>query len=142
MYCWKGLRFSARQDLEGFSRFTEYGIERVVPPELLPPEVRSKYQGKTSDRSKRAKKDETKGAHLGEEQQIATPAGEGDEGGRHDTEAAPASMDMEGIAVAGNTSRGSTPTPEDDQRRRSETPDDREPGQLEPDGETEPEADP
>ncbi|KAJ0605153.1 putative THO complex, subunit THOC1 protein [Helianthus annuus] len=31
VYCWKGLRFSARQDLEGFSRFTDHGVEGVVP---------------------------------------------------------------------------------------------------------------
>ncbi|KAG6383394.1 hypothetical protein SASPL_156855 [Salvia splendens] len=62
VYCWKGLRFSARQDLEGFSRFTEHGIEGVVPLELLPLEVRSKYQAKPGDRTKRAKKDETKGS--------------------------------------------------------------------------------
>ncbi|CAL5381530.1 unnamed protein product [Camellia sinensis] len=70
VYCWKGLRFSARQDLDGFSRFTEYGIEGVVPLELLPSDVRSKYQAKPTERSKRAKKEETKGAaHQGEENQ-------------------------------------------------------------------------
>uniref|UniRef100_A0A6N2M8V8 Uncharacterized protein n=1 Tax=Salix viminalis TaxID=40686 RepID=A0A6N2M8V8_SALVM len=62
VYCWKGLRISARQDLDGFSRFTDHGIEGVVPLDLLPPDVRSKYQAKPSDRSKRAKKDEPKGA--------------------------------------------------------------------------------
>ncbi|KAK9912599.1 hypothetical protein M0R45_036456 [Rubus argutus] len=77
VYCWKGLRFSARQDLEGFSKFTEYGIEGVVPLELLPPEERSKYTPKQNDRSKRAKKEETKGAaHQVEENQIATVANE------------------------------------------------------------------
>ncbi|XP_075520316.1 THO complex subunit 1 isoform X2 [Primulina tabacum] len=60
VYCWKGLRFSARQDLEGFSKFTEHGVEGVVPLELLTPEVRSKYQAKSGDRSKRAKKEEAK----------------------------------------------------------------------------------
>ncbi|KAK3002431.1 hypothetical protein RJ639_021898 [Escallonia herrerae] len=70
VYCWKGLRFSARQDLDGFSRFTEYGIEGVVPSELLPPDVRSKYQAKPSDRSKRAKKEETRSsANQAEENQ-------------------------------------------------------------------------
>lgn len=54
VYCWKGLRISARQDLDGFSRFTDHGIEGVVPLELLPPHVRSKYEGKANDRSKRA----------------------------------------------------------------------------------------
>jgi THO complex subunit 1 len=41
-------------------QFTEYGIEGVVPPELLPPDVRSKYQAKPNDRSKRGKKEEAK----------------------------------------------------------------------------------
>ncbi|KAJ0969005.1 hypothetical protein J5N97_021882 [Dioscorea zingiberensis] len=58
VYCWKGLRFSARQDLEGFSRFIDHGVEGVVPPELLPPEVRSKFHAKPSERNKRAKKEE------------------------------------------------------------------------------------
>ncbi|CAL9065457.1 unnamed protein product [Musa banksii] len=60
VYCWKGLRFSARQDLEGFSRFTDHGIEGVVPPELLPPEVRSKFHTKPGDKTKRAKKGRSK----------------------------------------------------------------------------------
>ncbi|KAJ7567876.1 hypothetical protein O6H91_01G011000 [Diphasiastrum complanatum] len=58
VYCWKGLRLSARQDLEGFSRFTDSGIEGVVPPELLPPEVRSKLHGKSLERKHRAAKKE------------------------------------------------------------------------------------
>lgn len=52
-------------------QFTEYGIEGVVPLELLPPDVRSKYQAKPSDRSKRAKKEETKStANQAEENQV------------------------------------------------------------------------
>lgn len=52
-------------------QFTEYGIEGVVPLELLPSDVRSKYQAKPSERSKRAKKDETKGAaQQAEENQV------------------------------------------------------------------------
>ncbi|KAL3677615.1 hypothetical protein R1sor_027563 [Riccia sorocarpa] len=31
VYCWKGLRFAARQDLEGVSRVAKSGIEVVVP---------------------------------------------------------------------------------------------------------------
>ncbi|KAG6424822.1 hypothetical protein SASPL_115242 [Salvia splendens] len=90
VYCWKGLRFSARQDLEGFSRFTEHGIEGVVPLELLPLEVRSKYQAKPGDRTKRAKKEETKGStQQVEDTQIATPASETEmDGGRNDGEGA------------------------------------------------------
>lgn len=53
----KGFDFqqSARQDLEGFSKFTEFGVEAIVHLDLLPPE----YQAKPSDRCKRAKKEET-----------------------------------------------------------------------------------
>lgn len=43
-------------------QFTEHGIEGVVPLELLPADVRSKYQAKPGDKSKRAKKEETKGS--------------------------------------------------------------------------------
>ncbi|WOL10731.1 THO complex subunit 1 isoform X1 [Canna indica] len=79
VYCWKGLRFSARQDLEGFSRFTDHGIEGVVPPELLPPEVRSKFHTKLGDRAKRAKKEEAKGATTQpEDNQVASAAVEND----------------------------------------------------------------
>jgi len=57
VYCWKGLRFSARQDLEGFCRFSQHGIEGVVPPDLLPPEIQTKIHGKpATDKSKRAAK--------------------------------------------------------------------------------------
>uniref|UniRef100_A0A2P2M6F4 THO complex subunit 1 n=1 Tax=Rhizophora mucronata TaxID=61149 RepID=A0A2P2M6F4_RHIMU len=71
VFCWKGLRFSARQDLEGFSRFMDHGIEGVVPLELLPPDVRSKYQANPNDKSKRAKKEEAKGGlHQVEENQV------------------------------------------------------------------------
>lgn len=79
VYCWKGLRFSARQDLEGFSRFTDHGIEGVVPPELLPPEVRSKFHTKPGDKTKRAKKEEAKGAAAQpEDSQVASAAVETD----------------------------------------------------------------
>jgi len=53
-------------------QFTDHGIEGVVPLELLPPDVRSKYQAKPNDRSKRAKKDEPKGAlHQVEDNQVS-----------------------------------------------------------------------
>ncbi|CAM6117072.1 unnamed protein product [Calypogeia fissa] len=60
VYCWKGLRFAAKQDLEGFSRVTDLGVEGAVPPEMLPPEVRAKLHGKNLERSKQkgAKKDQ------------------------------------------------------------------------------------
>ncbi|KAG5539247.1 hypothetical protein RHGRI_019716 [Rhododendron griersonianum] len=132
VYCWKGLRFSARQDLEGFSRFTEHGIEGVVPLELLAPGVRSKYQPKPSDRSKRAKKEETKGAaHQAEESQFVTPTSEIDvEGSRADLEASAAPMDTD-AAITENLSRDGTP---DEHQKQSS---DMEPGQIEADVEAE-----
>ncbi|GMI73260.1 REGULATION OF ATALMT1 EXPRESSION 3 [Hibiscus trionum] len=154
VYCWKGLRFSARQDLEGFSKFTEHGIEGVVPLELLPLEVRSKFQGKPSDRSKRARKEEMKSAsHQVEESQIATPASEIEgEGNRTDMEASIAVMDTDVSAATGNNSQGGTPTPEPDEHQK-QSPDidvGQEVGQVEEadaevetgmvDGETDPEA--
>lgn len=51
-------------------QFTEHGIEGVVPLELLPPDVRSKYQAKPSERSKRAKKEDTKSTAQPEENQV------------------------------------------------------------------------
>ncbi|XP_039060494.1 LOW QUALITY PROTEIN: THO complex subunit 1-like [Hibiscus syriacus] len=141
VYCWKGLRFSARQDLEGFSKFTEHGIEGVVPLELLPPEVRSKFQGKPSDRSKRARKEETKSAsHQVEESQIATPASEIEgEGSRADMEASIAVIDTDVSAATGNNSQGGTPTPEPDEHQK-QSPDidvGQEAGQVEADAEVE-----
>jgi THO complex subunit 1 len=127
VYCWKGLRFTARQDLEGFSRFTEMGIEGVVPVELLPPEVRSKYQAKPNEKAKRAKKEETKGgSHETEGNQIGVSNSEAEaEGGRGDAET------MESDAIA------DTPTPEEQQRLGgSDTENGQEAGQIE-DGETE-----
>ncbi|KAK4592310.1 hypothetical protein RGQ29_016731 [Quercus rubra] len=138
VYCWKGLRFSARQDLDGFSRFTDHGIEGVVPLELLPPDVRSKYQAKPNDKSKRAKKDESKGAAAqAEENQIATPASEVDgEGIRADLEASAAQMDVD-VTATGNISQGGTPTPDEHQKQSSDTDNGQEAGQLEADAEVE-----
>ncbi|CAK9133663.1 unnamed protein product [Ilex paraguariensis] len=135
VYCWKGLRFSARQDLEGFSRFTEYGIEGVVPLELLPPDVRSKYQAKPSDRSKRAKKEETKNAaQQAEENQTATPASEIDgDGTRADLETAAAPVDADATIATVNTYQGGTPTSEEHQKLSSDTDIGQETGQIEAD---------
>ncbi|KAL6328107.1 hypothetical protein AAG906_033389 [Vitis piasezkii] len=127
VYCWKGLRFAARQDLDGFSRFTEYGIEGVVPMELLPSDVRSKYQAKPSDRSKRAKKEETKGAaQQAEENQVflavlSFPI--------VDLEASAAPMDADVTAT--------TPTADENQKQSSDTDAGQEAGQSEADAEAE-----
>ncbi|GMN55569.1 hypothetical protein TIFTF001_024696 [Ficus carica] len=136
VYCWKGLRFSARQDLDGFSRFTDHGIEGVVPLELLPPEFRAKYQAKPNERSKRAKKEEAKdAAQQGEENQIATPASEIDEGIRPDLEASAMPMDAETTTGTGNTSLGGSPMPDEQQKQSPDTDAGQETGQLEADAE-------
>ncbi|KAF5733648.1 Nuclear matrix protein-related isoform 1 [Tripterygium wilfordii] len=150
VYCWKGLRLAARQDLEGFSRFTDHGIEGVVPLELLSPDVRTKYHNKPSDKSKRAKKEETMNAsQQAEENQIATPASEIDgEAIRTDLEAAAAPMDTDATTAIGNISQGGTPTPEENQKQSPDTDVGQESAQLEADaevdvgldGETDPEA--
>ncbi|KAL0425417.1 UNVERIFIED_CONTAM: THO complex subunit [Sesamum radiatum] len=140
VYCWKGLRFSARQDLEGFSRFTEHGIEGVVPLELLPADVRSKYQAKPGDRSKRAKKEETKGSvQQVEESQIATPASETEaDGSRIDPEASAApAADTDAMVASGSLSQGGTPTPDEHQKQSSDTDVGLEAGQIEADTEAE-----
>ncbi|KAI5410919.1 THO complex subunit 1 [Lathyrus oleraceus] len=137
VYCWKGLRLSARQDLEGFSKFTEYGIEGVVPLELLPPDVRSKYQAKPNDRSKRNKKEDAKNnAHQVEENQnAATPATEMDgESIRTDTAATP--MEFDAVPIPG--SQGGTSTSDELQKNSPDTDIDPEAGQLDADAEVEP----
>lgn len=54
-------------------QFTDHGIEGVVPLDLLPPDVRAKYQAKPNERSKRAKKEELKSATAqAEENQVLT----------------------------------------------------------------------
>lgn len=132
VYCWKGLRLSARQDLEGFSKFTEYGIEGVVPLELLPSDVQSKYQAKPNDRSKRGKKEEAKkAANQVEENQTATPSTEIDgEGIRADSTATP--MEFDAAALPGGTS-----TSDELQKNGSDTDIGQEAGQLEADTEVE-----
>ncbi|TKV98680.1 hypothetical protein SEVIR_9G575400v4 [Setaria viridis] len=79
VYCWKGLRFSARQDLDGFARFSDYGIEGVVPSELLPPEVNAKFSSKPAEKVKRVKREDSKGASAQpkEQQVAATPETDG-----------------------------------------------------------------
>ncbi|KAJ8755853.1 hypothetical protein K2173_024398 [Erythroxylum novogranatense] len=139
VYCWKGLRFSARQDLEGFSRFTELGVEGVVPVELLPPDVRSKYQAKPNDRSKRARKEDSKsGAHQVEETRSGVPASENDgEGNKVDIETSAAPMEADATVSTGNISQGGTPTPEGDQKQSPDAEVGQEAAQLEADAETE-----
>ncbi|OIV92408.1 hypothetical protein TanjilG_23008 [Lupinus angustifolius] len=134
VYCWKGLRLAARQDLEGFSKFTDLGIEGVVPLELLAPDVRSKYQAKPNDRGKRSKKEETKAnVHQVEENQIATPANEIDgEDVKTDTTATP--MEFDATTVIG-TQGG--PTPDEHQKQSSDNDVGQEAGQLEADAEVE-----
>lgn len=140
VYCWKGMRLSARQDLEGFSRFTEHGIEGVVPLELLPEEVRTKFQGKQNDKTKRAKKEDGKSSsqHL-EENQSATPASENDgEGVRGELDTSAVPMDTDNAAASVNVSQGEGSTPTlDEQKQSSDTDGGPEAGQLEADAEVE-----
>ncbi|KAL9448114.1 hypothetical protein AB3S75_015562 [Citrus x aurantiifolia] len=137
VYCWKGLRFSARQDLDGFSRFTDHGIEGVVPLELLPPHVRSRYEGKANDRSKRAKKEDSKVApSQAEENQIAASASENDgEGIRADLEASATPVETDVTAGTGNISQSGTATPDEHQKQSSDTDMGQEAGQLDADAE-------
>ncbi|KAK9214643.1 hypothetical protein WN944_006639 [Citrus x changshan-huyou] len=137
VYCWKGLRFSARQDLDGFSRFTDHGIEGVVPLELLPPHVRSRYEGKANDRSKRAKKEDSKVApSQAEENQIAASVSENDgEGIRADLEASATPVETDVTAGTGNISQSGTATPDEHQKQSSDTDMGQEAGQLDADAE-------
>ncbi|XP_042499695.1 THO complex subunit 1 [Macadamia integrifolia] len=138
VYCWKGLRFSARQDLEGFSRFTEYGIEGVVPPELLPSEVCSKYHAKPSERSKRAKKEEeAKGATQQVEEQQNTTAAENENGVNADLEDSVAPIETDASV---NISESGAPTPDENQKQSPDTEMGKEAGQSEVEGEVEVEA--
>ncbi|GLT88631.1 hypothetical protein SLE2022_066480 [Rubroshorea leprosula] len=125
---------SAGQEAEYYhknNRFTERGIKGVVPFELLPPDLRSKFQGKPNDRTKRSKKEETKSAPY----QIATPASENDgEGVSAEVETSAAPMDTDSIASAANNSQNerSTPTP-DEQKQSSDMDICQEAGHLEAD---------
>lgn len=144
VYCWKGLRFSARQDLEGFSKFSEYGIEGVVPPELLPPEVRSRFHSKSSEKNKRAKKeDESKNppAQPEENQQFQAAAAAatgvdteaGESGAELDDGAAP--MDCDAAAVA--TSHGVGMSPEEGEKQSPDIDTSLEAGQSEAEADAE-----
>ncbi|CAI5525098.1 unnamed protein product [Closterium sp. Naga37s-1] len=47
VFCWRALRLAARSDIEAFNRFGDLGMEGVVPPDMLPDEVRVKlHKGK------------------------------------------------------------------------------------------------
>ncbi|KAL7596187.1 hypothetical protein Lser_V15G27694 [Lactuca serriola] len=140
VYCWKGLRFSARQDLEGFSRFTEFGVEGVVPMELMPADIRSKYQAKPSDRSKRAKKEENKTpANQSEDNnKIATPASEGDGEGNNNNNNNNNRQDLEASTMAMETdTTGQEPGQIDETEPEPEPEPEQEPG---PETEQEPES--
>eukprot|EP00250_Pteridium_aquilinum_P008993 c18365_g1_i1 orf=77-2083(+) len=122
VYCWKGLRFSARQDLDGFSRFTERGIEGVVPPELLPPEVRVKLHGKGAERSKQraAKKEEDSKAGISQAEDTQTGAsnpGVLDDGNTPQDMDDGTTMDTEAFAAANPSA---APTPDESQKQVSD----------------------
>ncbi|XXG87280.1 hypothetical protein AAC387_Pa11g2003 [Persea americana] len=142
VYCWKGLRFSARQDLEGFSRFTEYGIEAVVPPELLPPDVRSKFHARPNEKAKRARKEEeAKDATPNAEDNQNANAGAEIDGGGSGAELEDSTAPMDADTVAVGISQSGAPTPEEIQKQSPEMDMGQEMGQLEADAEAEVEAD-
>ncbi|CAI5985314.1 unnamed protein product [Closterium sp. NIES-64] len=66
VFCWRALRLAARSDIEAFNRFGDLGMEGVVPPDMLPDEVRVKlHKGKPKKDShgdRDAVKDAGKGA--------------------------------------------------------------------------------
>lgn len=70
---------------------------------------------------------------------IATPASENDEAVRGELDASSAQMDTD-VMVAGSTSQGSIPTPEEQQKQSPDTDVGHEQGQLEPDADAEAEA--
>lgn len=112
VYCWKGLRYSSRQDLEGFSRFTDHGIEGVVPPELLPPEVRSKYHTKTSEKPKRPRKEDDTKDSVAEDSQVPASVSDIDAVGvSTELDDSTAPMDSEV-----NVTQSGAPTPEENQK--------------------------
>ncbi|RWR92871.1 THO complex subunit 1 [Cinnamomum micranthum f. kanehirae] len=142
VYCWKGLRFSARQDLEGFSRFTEYGIEAVVPPELLPPDVRSKFHARPNEKAKRARKEEeAKDATPNAEDNQNANAGAEIDGTGSGAELEDSTAPMDADTAAVGISQSGAPTPEESQKQSPEMDLGQEVGQLEADAEAEVEAD-
>lgn len=71
-YCMPDCRVLSVQLMTSIpSQFCDYGIEGVVPPELLPPDVRSKFSSKPAEKAKRPKREETKGTSAqAKEQQV------------------------------------------------------------------------
>lgn len=123
VYCWKGLRFSARQDLDGFSRFTERGIDGVVPPELLPPEVRLRLHGKGAERSKQRVTKKEEDSKAGNSQAEDTQAGASNAGVLDDGTTPQdmddvTTMDTEVFAAANPSG---APTSDESQKQGSDT---------------------
>lgn len=118
VYCWKGLRFSARQDLDGFSRFTERGgIEAVVPPELLPADVRVKVHGKGSERSKQRAAKKEDDSKAGNSQAEDAQAGASNPA-MLDDGSIPQDMDDATVDTEANPS--AAPTPDESQKQGSD----------------------
>ncbi|KAK8970863.1 hypothetical protein KSP40_PGU008019 [Platanthera guangdongensis] len=142
VYCWKGLRFSARQDLEGFSKFSEHGIEGVVPPELLSPEVRSRFHSKSSEKNKRVKREEESknAAAQPEEGQLvqAATTGVDAEGGGNGAELDESAAPMDCDAAA--SIRGGGTSPEEVEKQSPDIDTSQEAGQSEAENEGEAEA--
>ncbi|GJP57250.1 hypothetical protein CLOM_g16276 [Closterium sp. NIES-68] len=66
VFCWRALRLAARSDIEAFNRFGDLGMEGVVPPDMLPEEIRVKLHKtkprKDSHADRDAGKEVAKGA--------------------------------------------------------------------------------
>lgn len=65
-YCWRS---------PFLLQFSDYGIEGVVPSELLPPEVNAKFSSKPAEKVKRTRKEDSKSvsAHQPREHQVHGP---------------------------------------------------------------------
>ncbi|RLN19046.1 THO complex subunit 1 [Panicum miliaceum] len=103
------------------NRFSDYGIEGVVPSELLPPEVNAKFSSKPAEKVKRLKREDSKGASAQpkEPQVAATPETDGG-GSGGDPEEGAVPMDSDNGAA------------EDGQKRSPEEVSGPESGQCEP----------
>ncbi|MCO5580340.1 hypothetical protein L7F22_034206 [Adiantum nelumboides] len=118
VYCWKGLRFSARQDLDGFSRFTDRGIEGVVPPELLPPDVRVKLHGKVNERSKQRAAKKEDDSKAGNSQAEETQIGASNQAVLDDGSTP---QDLDDATVDAEPNPSATLTPDESQKQGSDT---------------------
>ncbi|CAI7763008.1 unnamed protein product, partial [Closterium sp. NIES-53] len=65
VFCWRALRVAARSDIEAFNRFGDLGMEGVVPPDMLPDEVRVKLHKSKPKKDSHADRDTAKDSSKG-----------------------------------------------------------------------------